>query len=170
VLNDFNISSQDSIIDIGCGKGSAMRTMLEFPFARVDGIELSEQIAAITERNFKRLNVDRSRVFICDASLFKNYDAYNIVYFYNPFSSRVMSVVIDALIQSIHRSERELVIIYKHATCHNEVVSQGVFAKIAVYPDELSTGISIYSNRGGGSSRLSAYKGTHRIAQTLGSR
>lgn len=63
VLNDINISSQDSIIDIGCGKGSAMRMMLKFPFARVHGIELSEHIAAIAVNNFKRLNRSRGRVF-----------------------------------------------------------------------------------------------------------
>jgi len=163
LLNDFNISSQDSIIDIGCGKGSAMRTMLKFPFARIDGIELSEHIAAIAVRNFKKLNANRIRVFVCDASLFRDYDAYNIVYLNNPFPSSVMSDVIDALIHSIHRSERELVIVYNYATCHDVVVSQGVFAKKGVYPDEWGKGISIYSNRDGGNSRLSANKGMQRI-------
>ena len=156
VLNDLNILPQDSIIDIGCGKGSAMRTMLKYPFSRVDGIELSEHIAEIAVRNFERLNSNRTRVFVCDASLFRDYDSYNIVYLYNPFPSSVMSVVIDALIQSIHRLEREMVIIYNNATCNDVVVSQGVFAKVCVYPDKWCNGISIYSNRGDGNSRLSA--------------
>jgi len=41
MLSDFNITNQDSILDIGCGKGSAIRKMLQFPFAKVDGLELS---------------------------------------------------------------------------------------------------------------------------------
>ena len=147
-----------------------MRTMLKFPFARVDGIELSEYIAAIAVRNFRRLNANRSRVFVCDASLFKDYDAYNIVYLYNPFPSSVMSNVIDALIQSIHRSERELIIVYNNATCHDVVVKEGVFQSISVYPDEWGNGISIYSNRGGGKSKLAANKGKHRIAGKSGCR
>ncbi len=154
VLNDFKILPQDAIIDIGCGKGSAMRTMLKFPFTRVDGIELSEHIAGIAIRNFKRLDAQRSRIFVCDASLFTDYDSYNMVYFYNPFPSIVMSGVIDALIQSIHRSERELVIVYNNATCHDVVVSKGIFSKIAVYPDEWDNMICIYSNRNNKSSRF----------------
>lgn len=170
VLNDFNITPQDSIIDIGCGRGSAMRTMLKFPFARVDGIELSEHIAAIAVRNFKRLNANRIRVFVCDASLFQNYDAYSIVYFYNPFPSSTISDVVDALIRSINRSERELVIIYSNAICHDLVVNRGYFQKIGVYPDEWGNGISIYSNRDGGNSRLSANASIKRIANKASSR
>ncbi|KRQ97133.1 class I SAM-dependent methyltransferase [Bradyrhizobium valentinum] len=39
LLKDLHINNQDAILDIGCGKGSAMLAMLKFPFARVDGIE-----------------------------------------------------------------------------------------------------------------------------------
>lgn len=105
LLMDFNISSQDSIIDIGCGKGSAMRTMLKFPFAQVDGIELSEYIAKIAARNFERLKADRSRIFIGNAARFKKYDAYNIVYFYNPFPCNVMLDVVNSLIYSIKKNK-----------------------------------------------------------------
>ena len=170
VLSDFNITSNDSILDIGCGKGSAMRTMLKFPFKRVDGIELSEVIAAVAVRNFRRMSSSRTRIFICDASVFSDYDPYNIVYLYNPFPSTVMSRVVDALIQSVQRSDRELVVIYNNATCHDAVVSQGVFAKVGVYPDEWGNGICIYSNRNGQNSRLSANKGMRRIADRDGSR
>ena len=113
LLNDFNITSKDTILDIGCGKGSAMRTMLDFPFARVDGIELAEKMVSIATRNFKRLNsADRVKVFNCDAATFDTYDAYNIVYLFNPFPASVMERVINALIASIDKSEREVVIIY----------------------------------------------------------
>ena len=154
VLNDLNISAQDSILDIGCGKGSAMRKMLKFPFARIEGIEISEQIAAIATQNFKRLHANRCRIFICDASLFRDYDAYNMVYFYNPFPNSVMSNVIDSLIRSIQSLERELIIVYNNPTCHDIVIGKGVFSKIADYPDEWGNGIFIYSNRDSNNSRL----------------
>lgn len=147
-LRQLDITSEDSILDVGCGKGSAMRTMLKFPFARVDGIELAEPIAAIAERNFSRLKADRIRIFVGDASRFSGYDAYNFVYLYNPFSARVMSRVIDALVQSIHRSERDLTIIYNNAVCHDVVVREGVFSRVAFYPSEWGSGISVYSNTG----------------------
>ncbi len=156
VLRDLNVTPADSVVDVGCGKGSAMRTMLRFPFARVDGIELSEHIAAIATRNFKRLNASRATVFICDAPLFSGYDAYNVVYFYNPFSADVMSQVVDALVQSVRRSNRELVVIYNNAVCHDIVISRGVFTRAGVYPSEWGTGIAVYSSRDGIDSRLFA--------------
>lgn len=155
LLNELKITAKDSIVDIGCGKGSAMYTMLDFPFLHVDGIELSEKIATIAKNNFRRLRADRVTLFNCDASLFSNYDAYNMVYMYNPFPCAVMAKVIDNIIKSICRIERELLIIYNNATCHDMVVDQGFFTKVSLYEAEYGSGISIYSNRTGKESRLS---------------
>lgn len=155
LLSDFYISQQDSIIDVGCGKGSAVRTMLQFPFKRADGIELSSQIANIAQENFNVLNVlNRCHIFIGDASLFGNYDDYNFVYLYNPFPRTVMVSVIEALIQSLVRIDRELIIIYNNPTCHDVVIANDVFQMIGEYPDSWGHGISIYSNRNHKSSRL----------------
>ena len=155
VLKDLNISSDDSILDIGCGKGSAMRTMLKFPFARVDGVEISERIAGIAARNFRRLNADRSRIFVRNASLFEDYDPYNFVYFYNPFNHSIMSDVMKAVIKSVNRAERELIIVYSTPAAHDVVVGQGVFSQIGAYPYERGNWIAVYSNRFGPDSRVS---------------
>lgn len=74
VLDDFNITKSDCIVDIGCGKGSAMRTMLEYPFAKVDGVQLSEYIASIAKKNFEKLNAMLCTVFAGDAALFRDLD------------------------------------------------------------------------------------------------
>lgn len=154
ILKDLNISSEDSIIDIGCGKGSAIYKMLKFPFSRIDGIELSEQIASIAVNNFKKLRTNRVKIITCDASSFKDFDPYNIIYLYNPFPGCVMISVIDALINSICKLQREMIIIYNNPTCHDVVVNQNVFFKIATYPDQWGNGIAIYSNRETKNSRL----------------
>ena len=77
VIKNIGVTANDSIIDVGCGKGSTMRMMLKFPFKVVDGIELSEYIANIAKQNFKKLRVKRSCVFVCDAVSFNNYNSYN---------------------------------------------------------------------------------------------
>ncbi len=154
VLRDLKVTADDSILDVGCGKGSAMRSMLRFPFGRIDGIELSEHIAAIAERNFEKLKAGGVRVFVADAARFAGYDDYNMVYLYNPFPASVMAHVVDALIESVSRSERELVVIYNNAKCHDLVVGRGVFVRKRVYPSEWGTGINLYSNRDGEGSRV----------------
>jgi len=154
LLKDLKITKEDAIIDVGCGKGSAMRIMLGFPFARVDGIELSKSIAAIAESNLKKLEVMNSKVFNCDASSFVEYDTYNMVYFYNPFSCNIMSQVIKNILASIERSEREVIIIYNNPVCDDVLVRQDGFVKRRNYPDEWGNGISVYSNRKGAHSRI----------------
>ena len=154
VLNDLNITDNDSIIDVGSGKGSAMRSMHKFPFARVDGVELSESIANIAIRNFEILNVERCDVFICDASIFQHYDHYNYIYFFNPFPSIVMNKVMQKIYQSIQGINREIIIIYNHPVYHEMIIKQGVFSRIAIYPAAWNHQMNIYSNKKARYSRI----------------
>jgi SAM-dependent methyltransferase len=124
ILRDLKIESKDSIIDIGCGKGSAMRTMLKFPFDKVHGLELCPQTAAIAVQNFKRLNFRNVKVYVVDAASFNNYKDYSIFYFYN------------------------------NPICDDVIVKHGVFSRLCVYPDEWRNGIFVYSNRAFQESRL----------------
>jgi SAM-dependent methyltransferase len=146
VLDDLEISAADAIIDIGCGKGSAMRTMAEYPFYKVDGVELSERIAAIARRNFLKLECGKCTVFTMNAADFTEYDRYGFVYFYNPFPEQVMSTVIDNLLGSLTRSPRKIFIIYDNPLCHDEIIKGGVLHKIAEYPDEWGNKIFVYLN------------------------
>jgi SAM-dependent methyltransferase len=157
VVSDFNITPKDSIIDVGCGKGSAMKSLLEFPFARVDGVELSARIADIATQNFKRLKEKRCKVYTMDAGYFRQYDDYNYIYFYNPFPAIVMSEVIDNLKASLQRSDREIVIIYMSPTCNNVITESGVFARAGIYHKD-GAWITVYSNRSPDTSVLSANK------------
>ncbi len=152
LLGDINISGNDSILDIGCGKGNAMRCMLDFPFSKIDGVEISEHIAGIAKRNFRKLNATGCTVFNCNASSFENYGDYNIYFLYNPFPAEVMSMVIDKIIQSIVGETRERSIIYNNpkSRCHDVIIKQGIFRKIEEYPDACGHPIYIYSNRGAG--------------------
>ena len=158
VLKDLNISSQDSIIDIGCGKGNAMRAMLKFPFRRVDGVEISKQIADMAIHNFNRLGEYRCTIHNQDAASFSEYCKYNVIYLYDPFHRSIMLGVICSIIQSMKEIDREVVIVYNNPVSHEVIISDGVFRKVSEYPDEWGNGIYVYSNREGGNSRLAASK------------
>ena len=162
VFSDFNFSPNSSIIDIGCGKGSAMRTMLKYPFVKIDGIEFSSHVANIAIRNFKRLRANRSQVFMGDATKFDGYDAYNFVYFFNPFSAVVMAEVMERLVQSVQRSDRELVIMYLNPTCDEVIMNTQLFKKVGIYCRN-GNWLTVYSNRDYNHSTLSANARMHRI-------
>lgn len=151
VLNQISISNRDAIIDIGSGKGSAMRIMLEFPFHKVDGVELSSQVAEIAQKNFNKLKIPRNRyeLFVMDAANFKVLDGYNYFYFYNPFSQTVLEKVIENIVSSIERAPRIVFIIYNNPKYNSVIISEGIFNKIAEYPDEWGNKIFLYSNQVG---------------------
>lgn len=146
VLNDLDITEKDSIVDIGSGKGSAMLTMLKYPFSKVDGIELSNYLAVIATQNFKKLNIEKSHIFNCNATSFKHFDNYNIFYLYNPFPAETMRKVIDNITQSNKNMPGKLRLIYNNPVCHDVIVRQGVFSKTKEYPDEWGNKIYMYSN------------------------
>jgi SAM-dependent methyltransferase len=144
VLNDLGIKSSDSIIDIGCGKGSAMRTFLSYPFNRVDGIELSAEISNIAINNFNILKAKNVNVYCGDASKFEALDDYNYIYFYNPFPASVMKLVMKNVVASLERKNRPLKIIYDNPTCNQEIMETGLFQITGEYLDVVKNYIYVY--------------------------
>jgi hypothetical protein len=120
--------------------------MLEFPFARVDGIELSPEISAIARRNFNILGVPGSRleIHVGDARRFDGLDQYAYVYLYNPFPSRVFKEFMEVVFESLSRCPRELTIVYNNPQCHNEIVGDGQFQKTLDLPDRWGKRIFVY--------------------------
>ena len=148
VLRDLRISAADRIIDIGCGKGSAMKIMLEFPFARVDGIEASESIAAVARANFSKLRTppERYRVISADAAQFTSVDDYNYIYFYNPFACEVMAAFMKNLVESLERAPRRLTVVYDNPVCDETILATGIFRKLDPdYRDRVGNPIRIYT-------------------------
>ena len=145
VLSDLDIRNYHKIIDVGCGKGSAMRTMLKFPFAHVDGVEVSEYLAEIAVRNFDRLNLRKVGIFVDDAVEFQHFGDYDFLYAYNPFPCEIMTRLVKNLARSIER-DRRVVLLYNTPICHHVIVESGIFFKIGEYPNEWGDGINVYSN------------------------
>jgi SAM-dependent methyltransferase len=154
LLKDLHINNQDTILDIGCGKGSAMLAMLKFPFARVDGIELSKEISEIAIRNLTKLKKQRWQIFNGDAITYEDYHAYSMLYLYHPFRDEIMRQVVANIHSSISGREQEMLVIYNNPVCHELIVKDGVFCKQREYPDGWGKGIFVYSNKNLQHSRL----------------
>lgn len=98
VLKDLGVSTEDSAVDVGCGRGSAIRTMLRLPFARVDGIELSPALASVAESNINKLGLSRRCSIYClNATDFDGYEHYTHIYMYNPFPKPVVASLAERL-------------------------------------------------------------------------
>ena len=140
-LDQLSIDAGDRILDVGCGKGHAMRTLLRYPFARVDGLELSPELAAIAHRNLRRHH-SRSRIYVGDAGDFgAAYTEYNWFYLYNPFPEIVVRVFLSELDVDLH--PREIFIIYCNPI-HSDLLLEKGFARTTLIPNRGHGEIAVF--------------------------
>jgi len=125
LLRRIEVRRGSCALDIGCGKGSAIRAMLRLPFARVDGLEIAPELAAIARSNFARLHERRTTIFTADATHFDRYSDYDFLYLYSPFPAAVMAQCMARVVESVAERPRTITILYVNASCHDEIVATG---------------------------------------------
>ena len=130
LLQTLPISRSDTVLDLGCGKGGAMLNMAKYPFSRVDGVEISPNLARIARQNLQRFRISNATIYCCDAADFGDLDKYNYFYMYQPFPEQVMRSVMDNTISSLRRRSRKVTLIYKNPLFHNLIIGAG-FQKVA---------------------------------------
>ncbi len=143
-FSNLNITNQDSILDIGCGKGSAIRVLLKFNFNKVDGIELSEYLAKKAINNFNKLNNFKPKIFQQNVLEFKDYNNYNYFYLYNPFPGSVFSEFLTLINKQVR--EKDIYIVYNNPVCHDLLIHDGFILKYT-YPDMWGNGINVYTKK-----------------------
>jgi len=142
VIKKLPVSENDSILDIGCGKGNAMRAFLKFPFAKIHGIEIAPKIAQIAMKNFK--NISRIEIFAQNAIDFNNYDKYSFFYFYNPFPESVMKHVINKILNA--KKNKKHWIIYYNPICENLILDVGNYKTVLSIKADNNNKITAYQS------------------------
>lgn len=150
-LSHLKVSNQDSIIDMGCGKGLAMYYMSKFPFKQIDGIELSRQLVQEARYNLNKVcpqSKGRINLICADAGKYKNYDKYNFFYIYNSFPRQVMREVIEQISISLERKPRKVFILYLYPEYADEFRRNQVFSLVKKGGEnEIREGMHIYVNK-----------------------
>jgi len=127
VLESLGINEEDSIVDIGCGKGGALITLSKYPFLHIGGVDIDKKLLDIAKSNLCKLHIKNVELFCSDASAFIELDTYNYVYMYNPFPFNVMKDVISNIILSLSKYPRNMTIIYRNPVCHAIIVNNSRF-------------------------------------------
>ena len=129
----LNIKEGDRILDVGSGKGYAMYMFSQFEFSKIDGVEISEELASISRENLRKIfpdNMDRYTVFCQNALSFENLDDYNYIYMYNPFPRDVVEQFVEKLKDSARRCNRKLIVIYQNPQRGALMEQGGVFKTV----------------------------------------
>lgn len=127
ILKQIDIPRGSRVVDLGCGKGSALCTFGRFPFEEVAGVEISEALARIAERNCQKLKIQNASIYVADAGKFTELDRFSHVYMFNPFPQMVVAEVMQNIAASLVRAPRRLTVIYSNPSCSSTVTQTGLF-------------------------------------------
>lgn len=105
-----------SFIDLGSGMGRVVFAAAEFPFRKVVGVEFSDELHKIAERNLAKISGTLKAAaveLICqDAQEYTFPPGNCVVYLFNPFREPVMQTVLENLERSYAKGSGELYVIY----------------------------------------------------------
>src|ERR1700692_1715349 len=91
-----------SFVDVGSGKGRALLLAAELPFRKVIGVELSEELVRISQRNvarWTRIEKPKAKIRVLqqDAANFRWPRTPLLVYLYNPFACSLVAQIAASL-------------------------------------------------------------------------
>jgi SAM-dependent methyltransferase len=107
--------SRSTFLDYGCGKGRAVIAAATLPFRRIIGIEISDRLLAIAQKNLDTMRHKRCEcveLLHMDATPYVVPEDVNLIYFYNPFTGQVLHTVVSNIYDSYRRSPREMYIVF----------------------------------------------------------
>lgn len=127
--------SDYTFIDIGSGKGRMLLLASEFPFRKIVGVEMREDLhaqALENVRRFRQPNAKCSQIecILEDATRYDFPVGKLVVYLFNPFSADVLSQVLRRLDESAEQHPREIVLVYVYPEFGSQIKTMRNFQMI----------------------------------------
>lgn len=135
-MRHVEVGPDDVFADFGSGKGRVvLMAAATYPFKRVIGVELSEELNRVARENVER-NRDRLRcrdveLVTTDALDWEVPDDLTIAYFYYPFYGPVFRGVVERLVESVDRSPRRFHLVYNCPKDASTLLETGRFREVA---------------------------------------
>ena len=134
-------------LDVGCGKGYVLWQAKLFGFNRVGGVEYDEKLCDVCSRNLRKLGLSGEVELHCaDACDFSGYGNYDVFYFFNPFTDRIMRRVMGQIRNQCRG--REILLIYYHPRYPGAIEESGCFQlRQILYDPEKNYEVYVYSGK-----------------------
>lgn len=104
LFNDVNDIENKGFIDIGCGKGYAVKMAYRAGFCKVGGVEYNKYLYDICISNLNIDKVPSDLVYCGMAQEYEGYEQFDVFYFNNPFQADILSEVLKR-INNTHRDK-----------------------------------------------------------------
>lgn len=120
-------------LDVGAGKGRAMMLASQYPFLRVEGVELSPQLAAVATANIARWASDSAANALAPL-LLREADATRhplppeptLAYLFHPFEDKLLRRFLRLVVASVASAPRPFDLVYVNAE-HNSMLDRQPF-------------------------------------------
>jgi len=127
ILDDFNINSKDSILDIGSGEGFNLLYFNKyFKFKNIIGVEIDEKIYEISKNNVIISESNKINIYNMNVLDYKIPNDINYIYLFNPFRQDYIwgcvvkqtheydnyKILVSNIKQSYESKKREITIIF----------------------------------------------------------
>ncbi len=134
-LPRHEVGEHDVFIDLGSGMGRmVLEAASHYPFKRVIGVELSEELNAIARENVTgtrlRLRCGDIDLVRSDVLDYEIPDDVSVVFLNNPFRGEVFSTVIGRLIASVDRNPRRVTVLYFNPVEEAFLLGTGRFRRL----------------------------------------
>ena len=127
ILAEVAVDRRDyTFLDLGSGKGRALLMASTCGFAKVIGVELSDELHAIAERNVRSFTSRAGPVspieLVCgDARTYELPRRNLVVFLYNPFTGDVLEDVATRLEAFLSDEPSDLWLLYRNPQCADRV-------------------------------------------------
>ena len=130
-----SVTNQDVFLDVGSGKGRAVLVAaIDYPFARVIGVELIKELHEIAERNLvaatRRLRSAKVELICADLRAYQIPDDVTVIYMNNPVRGPIFERVLSGLSESMKRSPRRMRLIYYNPLEEDALLATGEWRKV----------------------------------------
>jgi SAM-dependent methyltransferase len=131
--------SQFTFIDIGSGKGRALLLATEYPFRRIQGVELLPELNLIAQQNIERFSSPPQKCrdidAVCiDATEFSFPVGPLVIFLFNPLPVEGLRKLVQNLEGSLRVNPREVRVIYGNPIFEEVLVANSLLAKTAGTP------------------------------------
>ena len=134
ILNRIPLPATDvSFLDYGSGKGRAIVVAATFPFKKVLGVEISEDLNRIAKANIEAMRHRKAgivEVVHCNAAEFVIPDDVNLIYFFNPFLGATLERVTRNIFASINAHPRAIYVIFFNKIHFEQLVKDAGYRRI----------------------------------------
>lgn len=132
-----------TFVDIGSGKGRILLLASRFPFRKIIGVEFHPKLCEIAQNNLSKYRRAQKKcgdieVHCADATVFPLPQSGKLVlYLFNPFGAVMVEKFLNHLGEALHRSPREVWIIYQYPV-HRALMTQCGFLETVKAEEEFS--------------------------------